>query len=248
MNLTDISHWNESYHGGSLVVNDDAIDYVLLSRIADQFIFNNYSASRLNSVIEIGCCPGRFLAYFGKKGLILNGLDFIENVNNLESQLQDNGFVTGNFWMTDFEKFDPKKKFSIVCSFGFIEHFVNFDVMLEKHADMVEEGGFIFISTPNFKYGLQYLFHTLTDLPNRKKHYLPSMDNKKWESILLKKRFKVLYKGYAGDYYWDENPSKVRLQFWVQRCIRKLSSLYAGVFGIDKNIGSHCVLVAQKNS
>ncbi|MDP1842858.1 MAG: class I SAM-dependent methyltransferase [Sediminibacterium sp.] len=246
MNLTDVNHWNESYHGGSLVVNDDAIDYKLLSEVADKYIISNPNDKKLSSVIEIGCCPGRFLAYFGTKGLILNGLDFIDNVNNLKSQLIENGFRADEFWMADFEKFSTQKKFSIVCSFGFIEHFVNFDKMLTKHADMVEPGGFIFVSTPNFRSGLQYLFHTLTDLTNRTKHHLPSMSINKWRSILIKNGFEISYMGYVGNYYWDENSSKVRLQFWIQRGIRILSSLYESVFGIDKNIGSHCVIVAKK--
>lgn len=84
------------------------------------------SSYHSRSVLEIGCFPGKFLSVFGELGYELNGIDISPRVEtDLPIWLRDKGYKTGNFINADFFDYADSRKYGVVCSFGFIEHFVN---------------------------------------------------------------------------------------------------------------------------
>lgn len=244
MNLTDINHWSNSYVSNELKPDDDGLDYILIKDLINKYILQDHYKN-LRSVLEIGCCPGRFLTIFGKYGIELNGIDFIDSVDKVKNNLQKLSFKTGDFYKGDFCEFTFTRKFDIICSFGFIEHFTNYEEVIKKHLDIVSPGGFIIITTPNFRGWVQYLYHFLTDRPNMKKHVIRSMNPNKWSEILIANNFDIKCHGFVGDIFWDENPKKFRVQFWTQTIIKKMSKLMNKIFGLTYSTSSYCVILAQ---
>ena len=99
--------------------------------------------------IEIGCFPGTYLAILGDLGYQVNGVDFCDNLASMESILNEFGYRTGSFIQKDFLTFESSKRYDIVASFGFIEHFTNYEALIEKHIDLVAPDGFLVLEAPN---------------------------------------------------------------------------------------------------
>jgi 2-polyprenyl-3-methyl-5-hydroxy-6-metoxy-1,4-benzoquinol methylase len=149
-------------------------------RIPDKVVFEKYmpSLKQGKSFIEIGGFPGIHAAYFYKHGITdVTILDFYmdsEIVRKLEkmNHLPENAIqcITA-----DFFSFSSDKKYDIVFSSGFVEHFQNtFDVIC-RHVDLLSENGQLLILIPNFR-GLNGLIQRWFDKDNLKAHNLRSME------------------------------------------------------------------------
>ena len=77
----------------------------------------------------------------------------------------------------DFLQWSTSERFDLVYSFGFIEHFNDWPGMIRRHAELVAEGGYLFLTTPYFR-KLQYALHWLLDTPNLRQHNVHAMDHR----------------------------------------------------------------------
>ena len=157
------------------------------------------------SCIEIGCYPGQYLSVFGELGYELYGVDYCTKVDLMAASLRKAGYAIGQFWEDDFLSFDPQRKFDVVASFGFIEHFDNFGEVIEKHISLMDDRGYLVIEVPNFIGAFQHWFHFNFDRSNYDRHFIPAMDIGKWVDIFEKRNLRIIYKGYFG-----------RLGFWTE--------------------------------
>jgi len=140
--------------------------------------------SEHRTCLEIGCHPGRFLAVFGELGYELFGIDYATNVANLPGWLKRRGYRVGTFWAEDFTRFAPQRTFDVVASFGFIEHFTDWEDILERHAALVSDKGYLVLEAPNFTGTFQHWLHSNFDQVNYARHHIPAMDIEKWAKIL----------------------------------------------------------------
>ena len=115
-------------------------------------------------IFEIGCAPGKWLSYFYKKhNLIPNGVEY--SLAGVEATLRNfkllnipsNKIVRG-----DFFKIKPDKKFDVVISLGFIEHFDNVDEVIRLHLEWIKPGGLLILGVPNFS-GFNGLIQAVLD-------------------------------------------------------------------------------------
>lgn len=202
-NLASQEYWDEAYKNYTFEDSSDEDQIV-------QWIKKYIPPTTNGSCFEVGCFPGRYLTVFGKLNYELNGLDLTPRIKkDFPEWLKSKGYKTGQFEQTDFLKFNPDRKFDVVCSFGFIEHFTNWEEVFEKHISLVKENGYLVIETPNFRGFFQRLIHYYLDNKNYKRHYVPSMNPKKWEKLCRKHGFKIVYSGYMGNFqFWvDEEPT-----------------------------------------
>lgn len=161
--------------------------------------------------LEIGAIPGGFLAYFNKEFKYkITGVDFAENKKVFDETMKINKIKDYKFISADIKNIKTNKKYDVVSSFGFIEHFDNYEDIISKHIELLAEDGYLVISLPNFR-NLQYLYRIIFDRENLKIHNLDSMKIRKLNSIVKSKGMKKLYSGYIGGIeLWYDTPIKNR--------------------------------------
>lgn len=98
--------------------------------------------------LEVGVVPGRFLMFFARElGLDCVGLDYSAHIDGLTEAFRRAG-VKGEFIREDFLEWATKRRFDVVFSCGFVEHFTNFDAVIRRHWDLVAPGGLLILSVP----------------------------------------------------------------------------------------------------
>ncbi|MFD2909792.1 class I SAM-dependent methyltransferase [Flavobacterium ardleyense] len=244
MKLTEQNYWVNAQGNINLNLADNNPIKV--------WIENNFNFSKINNCIEIGCFPGRYLTIFGNQGIEVNGLDFIPEIEMLKTVFENNNYLAGHFINADFTNYNPKKKYDCVVSFGFIEHFKNWNVIFEKHIDYVNENGYIIIEVPNFRGFFQRLPRYLFDFENYKRHNIESMNIESWKKILIKHNFEIVNAEYFGGYeLWNENNNKNRffltLKFIVEKALLKIKRLVYPNISDHRNFSSYMGIIAKKN-
>ena len=176
-------------------------------------------------------------------------MDYINSVNQIKELLHFNNLSLKdiNIVSSDFFSFKTIKKYDVVFSYGFIEHFSEIEKVLAKHWELVKPGGKLIIVYPNFL-GINGLLQVLFDPENLIVHNLSIMLmrnlNEKLQLAGIHK-YKIFYYGGLG--IWLEGLDK--------RSLVLKSFIYAlAAFGkvlkiLDINnrlISPQIVLVAKK--
>jgi SAM-dependent methyltransferase len=128
--------------------------------------------------IEIGGFPGLYSIYFKKRfNYNVYLLDYIVIPEIIQGMESVNELPPGsiNVIKDDFFNFRSPKKFDIVFSYGFIEHFEDTTDVIKRHVDILADGGQLLIILPNL-IGMSGWFLRLTDKGLFDKHNLKSMD------------------------------------------------------------------------
>lgn len=203
------------------------------------------------SCFEVGCFPGRYLAVFGEKGYELNGIDLTGRVEkDLPVWLKSQGFRIGSFEKRDFLKYRPNEKYDVVCSFGLIEHFINWPELIKKHLELVKDNGYLVISTPNFRGLVQRLLHRTLDEESFRRHLLDSMRPDVWADLAIEEGFNIVFKGYFGgfDFWFDAQHRNDLQNYWLGKLIENLPDLKRR-WSKDRSIYSaYCGLIARRSS
>lgn len=182
------------------------VSHVLFEELLRKYLKPNPSLS----CIEIGCFPGEFLIFMNKNFKYkIYGIDFNIRSDTFWDNMRLNGVSECTYYNEDFTTWNTNKRYDIVCSFGFIEHFNNYDVIIDKHLALLSEQGVLVLGCPNFRYA-QYLFHFLFDRDNLKRHYLEIMSITKIREIIEKNNLSVIFIGYYRT-----------VEFWVDKLHQK---------------------------
>jgi 2-polyprenyl-3-methyl-5-hydroxy-6-metoxy-1,4-benzoquinol methylase len=247
MKLTTETYWDEGYIGIDFTdMHDHTVGIFLQEHLPD---------GDGKTAFEIGSYPGSFIPTIGRKGFQVSGVDFnTRNSTVLPQWLKSLGIKTGEFSSADFFDFikTPHEQYNLVCSFGFIEHFTNYEEVILMHAKLVKPGGQLIITTPNFKGWMQYFPHLLIDRNNLKKHYIPSMSPQKWKNLLEKEGFKIQFAGFFGGYqFWVDrsekrNGFKYLLIRFTERTISQLRKLFCKLDIQSSAFSGFAGIVAEK--
>ena len=242
-NLAQQSYWDNSYadYHFQAVPKDDVIRVWIEKFVPD---------AGSGSCFEAGCFPGRYLAIFAAKGYEVNGIDLTPRVTDeLPEWFKNQGYRCGLFQRQDFFQFNTSTRFNVVCSFGFIEHFKNWKEVIAKHADLTADNGYVVIVTPNFKGVLQQVIHRYLDSENLKRHYLPSMNPRKWKKILAAHGFEIAYAGYIGTFdFWVDKAPQSFFKKLIYHSLHKYKSLISRFAGTGSFASPYIGIVAKKNS
>jgi len=250
MRLTDKKYWDSSYNA-SLSFYDFADHNV------SHFLNKHLAEGKGKESLEIGSFPGSFIPTIARKGFRVNGIDFNErNCTDLPEWLRSLQINVGEFYSSDFFEFvkNPPKRYDMVCSFGFIEHFKNYEEVLLHHMSLVKPGGQLIVTAPNFRGLMQLIPHYIVDRPNLAKHFVPSMNPRKWKKILETNGFEVQYAGFFGGYgFWiDQKAPKSTFAYLAQRAVERSISQMKKLFSFLKVEGSAfsclCGVVATRKS
>lgn len=216
-----------------------------------KLIRNYIPSNKEGHCLEIGSFPGPFLAAFGDLGYTLSGIDFHPgNEKELPEWLQRQGYKTGKFSSTDFFSVVPEPIYDVVCSFGFIEHFTNYQSVIADHAAFLKPGGLLLITTPNFAGGIQYWLHKNFDAKNLSHHNIESMQPMAWRNQLEQKHFEVIFSGYTGNFwFWRGSekfkPFKTAILWSIERIIPRLRKILKFE---SRSFSAYCAIVAKKKN
>ena len=219
--LTTKEYWVQAQANTNIELDDENI----IKKWIDDIIGDR----KIKNAIEIGCYPGKFLTILGKKGTILSGIDYIPNVIELEYKFKSNGYKVDEFINADFFEFQTSKKYECVMSFGFIEHFKNWEDVIQRHVDLVADEGYLIIEVPNFNGIFQRLPRFIFDKENFKRHNLKAMNLEKWNRIIEENGFEIISSNYFGGYMlWFEkhidNTKVLRIRDLLTLILKKIKN------------------------
>ena len=100
--------------------------------------------------IEIGCGSGSYMVYISKEfGYRIDGLDYSDHMDYVRANLLHNSIHDSELFNADFFKFVPPRKYDLVLSGGFAEHFDDHELVVRRHAEWAKPGGLVVIIVPN---------------------------------------------------------------------------------------------------
>jgi SAM-dependent methyltransferase len=194
--------------------------------------------------IEIGCGTGNYMIYINKEfGYRIDGIDYSDNMDYVRANLLYNGVQDSQLFKADFFEFMPAKKYDLVLSGGFAEHFDDYESVVKRHAEWAKPGGLVVIIVPN----LTHIHKLLCGLfaPNvLRVHRFPLMRNDILRQTLEMAGLRVLHCEYHKTFRpIYEVPRAIRLFF---RIVGKLLRV-SGLDDIGNRFGSpYLISVSQK--
>jgi SAM-dependent methyltransferase len=240
MDLVEQNYWNESYKDFNFYIPSDAVTKFL----------DKYSPTDRSSVFEIGCFPGRYLAHLGKNNWVVNGMDLAPGTETvlvawMKSQQIKTDFVKNGNVLNYLET--TNHTYPFVCSFGFIEHFENFEEIIKLHARIVKPNGTLLITTPNFRGRMQFMLHKYLDRENFNRHYIPSMQPDIWKDALEKNGFRVEFSGFFGNFdFWVDRQKRNFLQKGFAEFFQRIAVPMFSWLPNSPTYSPYCGIVAKR--
>lgn len=170
-------------------------------------------------VLEVGSAPGEFLVQFSQRyECIPYGVEYSEVGVQLNRKMfsthgiDPNNVIHADFFSDEFHE-RYRKSFDVVISRGFIEHFTDVEDVIEKHLNLLAEGGYLILSVPNFR-GINY---ALTWILNKKLiplHNLEIMRKAEFKKLFERADLTQLFCDYLGTFsftlFYTEKESPLR--------------------------------------
>ncbi len=192
------------------------------------------------SCFEIGCYPGKFLDLIGSKGYELNGIDLSNKTIDMVDWLNLKGFNVADIKEDDFLKFKTNKKYDLVCSFGFIEHFNNWYEMINRQLVMTASSGLCIVEVPNLNSPLYRLLYGIFEPDILKSHKSDAMSLKNITNYINELKYDIKTADYVGNFYFRFVTKSGRKYRFIEKVIngfgfffniipRSVSARYIGV-------------------
>lgn len=100
--------------------------------------------------IEVGCVPGNYMVYLAREfGYRVSGIDYSDKIPYVGENLRVNGISDAELFHCDLFQFVPPRRYNLVFSQGFVEHFDDYELVVQKHAALAAPGALVVIIVPN---------------------------------------------------------------------------------------------------
>lgn len=218
---TTSTYW-ESYYRDSVVSREH------ITRVCGQYdvLWDRLIAACQHppqSIIEIGAYPGRYIAYLSARyGLEATALDYNPDRRKIDNAFFEMGVTSYHVLQADFLHHTPSRQYDIVLSNGFVEHFQDFDAVLDRHCDYLAPTGALFIMIPNLRY-LRHIYGWLVDYSNLRQHNLRCMTLTTFQRFAARNRLRIAHTGYFGGFSYGVHQSLNLLQKAIYQVCRGVS-------------------------
>lgn len=221
MEITSKQYWQDYYQASP----EDKQKIVEVCGRYDKFwdMWIKTCKNAPTTLIEIGAFPGRYLAYLSARyGLRSTGLDFNPDEAKFVRSMQAMGLSDFDYECADFLEHQPVQHYDLVFSNGFIEHFTNFDEVLDKHLQYLKPGGAMMVMIPNKRF-LRSVYGDLVDRDNQRAHNLKCMSLSVFEAFAERNGLKLVYLGYYGGFPFKVHGSLSTKQKLIYHPVRVLA-------------------------
>jgi 2-polyprenyl-3-methyl-5-hydroxy-6-metoxy-1,4-benzoquinol methylase len=171
------------------------------------------------SFLEIGCAPGGILGHIcGALGYEAHGLDFACEPSDIEALLRRHKVNVGEIHKADFLAWRPERRFDIVASFGFIEHFSDPLGLARRHFELAAPGGTVVLGVPNFAHG-QRVLHYVFDRAQLARHNTTCMSLDFMRRVAHENNAELRFAEYVGGHFafWPGHDPRRRITELVMR-------------------------------
>ena len=250
--LTKKEGWSTIYQGFKPVKIDSFKHKIWFE---DLFVKYLKKDSSEKVALDIGCFPGDKLVYLNKTfGYSVEGIDYTGDFEKMKSHMNINSVSKFKLYNEDFLTWKSKKRYDLVCSFGFVEHFDNYEEIIDKHVNLLKRDGILFITLPNFRY-FQFILRYLLDKKNLELHNLEMMNLKKIKDCIVKNNLEILYLNYHKTFqFWlDEHKKRNFMKRYLVKIIMRISNHYTDkyfekhAYFPNKYFSSQIACIAKKN-
>jgi len=205
--LADKEYWQQSWK------KSNKLDLAYLKNpFENQFRKHVSKENKERYALEIGCVPGIFLGHLGRDfGYTVEGIDYVKGAaHTTTTTLEKFGIKNAKIYEYDFLNWVPPKLYDLTCSFGFIEHFIDVDPIVDKHVQALKPGGTLILEIPNFS-GIQFWLRHFLDQANLERHNTKIMNLDYFIYTAERHNLSISCLEYTGglfDFWWEnERPS-----------------------------------------
>lgn len=248
--LTDQAYWDNNFGAIDFFKFSDAIP-------EDPYISRYLLPDPNKTCIEIGAYPGGNLGYFVKKfGFQPTALDFLENAQFIVDNMRYNGVETCKLINQNFLTWQPDQQYDVVASFGFVEHFIEYEIVIQKHIDILKPGGHLILSVPFFLpfqlyvrqlfYRTEYLEKILR-VHNRQIMNLAELK----KQVVRKNNLQILFAHYIREMtiWFPNSPAILKPNmFKYYGVLKMLEKVFAQLGRSSRFFSPAVLLIAQKHS
>jgi SAM-dependent methyltransferase len=176
-------------------------------------------------VLEVGSAPGDFLVNFKQAyDCVPYGVDYSETGVELNRRvftshnINPENVIFADFFSDEFHE-QYKGSFDVVISQGFIEHFTDAGVVVERHLDLLAKDGYLIITVPNFR-GVNGMLLRLFNRRVLPIHNFDVMQKDNFRSLFGSNRLSPLFCSYYGvfSFYLFAARKNSRGQFLLDIC------------------------------
>ncbi|MBI1765633.1 MAG: class I SAM-dependent methyltransferase [Acidobacteria bacterium] len=214
-------------------------------------------------VLEVGSAPGENLVRLRRKfGYDVYGVEYAEvgvainRANFAQAGIADDRVIQADFFAPEFQT-RYRERFDIVVSRGFIEHFDDVTVVLERHLTLLKAGGRLVVTIPRLT-GINYPLCRFFDAELLDKHNLKIMEQAAFAALFAPLPLQPQFCGYFGTFSFQLFDTKaprgarfalLRLSWKVQLGLNLLFRLLLRERGWESWLGSpHLMYVGVKKS
>lgn len=227
MELTSKKYWQDYYEASS----EDRESIIKVCSNYDTFweMLMRSTSTPPKSILEIGAFPGRYMAYLALRyNLQATGLDFNPDEEKFKRSMYAFGVTDFQYICADFIQHKPTQQFDLVISNGFIEHFTNYDEVLDKHAAYLKKGGSMLVMIPNKRF-LRSLYGNLVDRKNQQAHNLKCMKLSVFKDFASRNKLTINYLDYIGGFPFKVHAPLNLFQKLIYHGVRFLSLRFQSV-------------------
>jgi asparagine synthase (glutamine-hydrolysing) len=149
--LTEVEYWDD---GRSAEFKPWCVEGTNFSAVLEKYLPVNPEFT----CAEIGAYPGAILCDMAKRFRYKPvAIEYSKHAEHIRQLLRFNGIDNGRIINEDFFKVTGEQ-FDVVTSFGFVEHFEDYQAVIAKHFELLKPGGCLVISVPRIS-GFQGLLY-----------------------------------------------------------------------------------------
>lgn len=195
--LTSKAYW-EKYYAGAKRQKKHILEVCsYYETFWKQLVGDQYEGKE---IIEIGGFPGRFLAYLASQYNVRpTCLDYNSNVDVVRENFKVMEVAEYTVLQQDFTTFKPVQTYDFIISLGFVEHFKDFDKILDLHLVYAKPGSRLMVVIPNKRYFRKW-YGLVCDYNNLRVHNLKCMNLKVFKAFAKRKNLKILNLQYYGGF------------------------------------------------